>query len=82
MRSRLLRAPRRAPRRTPAEPDRWLDAGDGVRLAAWVLEPRAPGPEPATVVLAHGWTLAAAAWDRAVADLTRARPDVRVLRYD
>ena len=84
LRPRALRVPRRvrAPRAAVRAPDRWVEAEDGVRLAAWVQEPAAPAPEPVTVVLVHGWTLAAAAWDRAVAELTRARPQVRVVRYD
>ena len=92
-RPRLLRAPR--PRRAaPREPDAVVAAEDGVRLAAWVSEPTAAPPrsradrllrrrpEPATVVLVHGWTLAAVAWERTVAELARVRPDVRVVRYD
>jgi pimeloyl-ACP methyl ester carboxylesterase len=82
LRSRILREPRRP--RAAAEarrvPDRWVEADDGARLAVWVHE--AAAPPAVTVVLVHGWTLAAAVWDRALAALCADRPDVRVVRYD
>ncbi len=97
-RSRLPRQPRPSgallaprPRR---EPSAWVELDDGTRLAAYVTEPSAPpaagavgagaggaGAAP-VVVLAHGWTLTAAAWDRTVERLATRRPDVRVVRYD
>ncbi len=82
-RSRLLRPPS-ARRRAPARPvpQRWVEVDDGARLAVWVDEPEASAGAPATVLLVHGWTLAAAAWDRTVAALAQQRPDVRVVRYD
>jgi pimeloyl-ACP methyl ester carboxylesterase len=65
------------------EPQRWVALDDGSSLAAWVSEPAdGAAPVAATVVLVHGWTLAAAAWDRSVAALAAARADLRVIRYD
>lgn len=78
----------------PREPDGWVLADDGAALATYVHEPARPPaprwrdrlagrhPAPPTVVLVHGWTLSAVVWDRAVAAITEARPDVRVVRYD
>lgn len=76
------------------EPDGWVLADDGAALAAWVHEPARPPqprwrdrlrgrtPAPPTVVLVHGWTLAAVVWDRVLDELVQRRPDVRVVRYD
>ncbi|SDQ87931.1 alpha/beta fold hydrolase [Quadrisphaera sp. DSM 44207] len=64
-------------------PDAWVATDDGARLAVLVDEPEpAAGSASATVVLVHGWTLAARVWDRAGEQLRAARPDVRVVRYD
>lgn len=57
-------------------------APDGARIA--VREHAAPagaahGP---TLVLAHGWCLAAETWDRVVAELQARRPHLRVITYD
>jgi len=82
------------PRPGAREPDGWVLADDGAALAAWVHEPARPPqprwrdrvrgrtPAPPTVVLVHGWTLAAVVWDRVLAELVQRRPDVRVVRYD
>jgi pimeloyl-ACP methyl ester carboxylesterase len=54
---------------------------DGALLHATV---EGPDDAPVTVVLAHGWTLAQAAWDD-VADLLRPRAatgELRLIRYD
>jgi pimeloyl-ACP methyl ester carboxylesterase len=57
--------------------DLTVTAEDGALLAA-----RADGPEdaPVTLVLAHGWTLDASAWERQAEQL--AGEGVRVVRYD
>jgi pimeloyl-ACP methyl ester carboxylesterase len=58
-----------------------VDLPDGAVLHATV---EGPDDAPATVVLAHGWTLAQAAWDD-VADLLRPRAaagELRLIRYD
>jgi pimeloyl-ACP methyl ester carboxylesterase len=58
-----------------------VDLPDGAVLHATV---EGPDDAPATVVLAHGWTLAQAAWDD-VADLLRPRAaagELRLVRYD
>ena len=54
---------------------------DGAQLHATV---DGPTDAPVTVVLAHGWTLAQAAWDDVAALLTPdvAAGDVRLVRYD
>ena len=54
-------------------------AEDGVRLSARVA---GPDDAAATVVLAHGYCLSQDLWDRQVAALTAARPDLRVVTYD
>ena len=55
-----------------------VTAHDGAALAAY-----ADGPDeaPVTVVLAHGWTLDASAWQQQAEDLARSG-EVRVIRYD
>lgn len=54
-------------------------ADDGVPLHAQV---HGPEDAAATVVLAHGYELSHVLWDRQVAALTAARPDLRVVAYD
>ncbi|MFX4287909.1 alpha/beta fold hydrolase [Janibacter sp. G349] len=57
-------------------------APDGARIA--VREHAAPAgtAEGPTLVLAHGWCLAAETWDRVVAELQARRPHLRVITYD
>ena len=58
-----------------------VDAGDGALLHATVAGSDAA---PVTLVLAHGWTLAQAAWDDVAAELTPdiAAGELRLVRYD
>jgi pimeloyl-ACP methyl ester carboxylesterase len=92
-RSRLLRRSRSG-RPATRQPDLWIGTDDGARLAVWEHPPAQPPepsgvdrlrhrtPPPVTVVLVHGWTLAAAVWDRVQAALVARHPEVRVVRYD
>jgi pimeloyl-ACP methyl ester carboxylesterase len=58
-----------------------VDAGDGALLHATV---QGSDDAPVTLVLAHGWTLAQAAWDDVAADLAPdiAAGELRLIRYD
>ena len=56
-----------------------VTADDGTVLHAEVSGPDEP---TGTVVLAHGYVLSNRLWDRQVAALTAARPDLRVVSYD
>lgn len=58
-----------------ADPIRYVDSSDGVRLAV-VEEGR---PDRPTVVLVHGWPDTHRLWDGVAADLAT---DFRVIRYD
>ena len=74
-----MRRPSAAP--WPVLPARDVDvlAEDGVRLQARVA---GPDDAAATVMLAHGYCLSQDLWDRQVAALAAARPDLRVVTYD
>ncbi|MFC1420615.1 alpha/beta fold hydrolase [Streptacidiphilus cavernicola] len=59
-----------------------VTAADGAALAAYT---DGPDDAPVTLVLAHGWTLDASAWEqqaRALAGASGAGGGVRVVRYD
>jgi pimeloyl-ACP methyl ester carboxylesterase len=58
-----------------------VDAGDGALLHATV---QGSDAAPVTLVLAHGWTLAQAAWDDVAAELGPdiAAGELRLVRYD
>ncbi len=68
--------PQRPPWRTEE-----VVADDGTSLAAYRLGVP-PGQAEATVVIAHGWTLSAAAWDAVAQRLVASRPDTAVVAYD
>ena len=56
---------------------------DGVPLHVEVHDPTdGPTDAPATIALLHGYVLSRRLWDRQVAALTAARPDLRVVTYD
>ncbi|MGO4132393.1 alpha/beta fold hydrolase [Janibacter sp. RAF52] len=57
-------------------------APDGARLAVREHAPRSGSAQGPTLVLAHGWCLAAETWDPVVAKLQRRRPHLRVITYD
>lgn len=57
-------------------------APDGARIAVRDLGAPAGTAEGPTLVLAHGWCLAAETWDRVVAELRARRPHLRVITYD
>jgi pimeloyl-ACP methyl ester carboxylesterase len=56
-----------------------VTAEDGVPLR---VEVHGPDAAAGTVVLAHGYELSGALWDRQVAALLAARPDLRVVAFD
>lgn len=59
-----------------------LVAPDGARIAVREHAAPAGAAQGPTLVLAHGWCLAAETWDRVVAELQARRPHLRVITYD
>ncbi|SMC37896.1 Pimeloyl-ACP methyl ester carboxylesterase [Janibacter indicus] len=59
-----------------------LVAPDGARIAVREHAAPADAAQGPTLVLAHGWCLAAETWDRVVAELQARRPHLRVITYD
>lgn len=57
-------------------------APGGARIAVRGHAAPAGTAEGPTLVLAHGWCLAAETWDRVVAELQARRPHLRVITYD
>lgn len=70
-----------APRQRPPWRTEEVLTDDGTTIAAYRLGP-APSEAAATVVIAHGWTLTAAAWDGVAQRLVASRPDVALVAYD
>lgn len=58
---------------------RQVAAADGVQLQ---VEVSGPSDATASVLLAHGYVQSSRVWDRQVAALLAARPDLRIVTYD
>ncbi len=69
------------PRQRPPWRREEVRAADGTALAAYRLGEAAESAD-VTVVIAHGWTLTAAAWDAVAHRLVDQRPHAAVVAYD